>query len=84
MIYIGLQTASGDFNARRLTLGEICFAGVYTYTMQEFHNVLALLKNPKLSDYRWLTTTKHLADGDAYFQRLTAGSITAANIILMP
>ena len=54
IIHIGPQNAAGEFDARRITLGAILFAGVYTYTMAEFERALDLLSGDELGDFAWM------------------------------
>lgn len=83
IVHIGLQQATGGFDARRVTLGEITFAGVYTYTMDEFRRALAWLSGDQLGDFSWLQTAE-LADGGRWFQDIDRGAVDAGKVVLLP
>ena len=83
VIHIGLQQGEGTFDARRLTLAEITFAGVYTYTMLEMREALDLLTHHAISDYQWIQE-RPLAEGQQGFKDIHSGQIDAAKITLLP
>ena len=83
VIHVGLQQAGGEFDARRVTLGEIVFAGVYTYTMAEFREALELLSGNDLGDFAWMHEDA-LQGGGECFHAIDQGSTLAAKIVLRP
>jgi threonine dehydrogenase-like Zn-dependent dehydrogenase len=83
IVHVGLQEASGPFDARRITLGEITFAGVYTYTMREFEHALELLSGDDLGDFAWIHEHA-LADGSRCFHLIDDGTTEAGKIVLRP
>ena len=81
--HIGLQQAAGAFDARRVTLGEITFAGVYTYTMAEFRRALTWLSGDGLGDFAWMQEAE-LADGGQWFRDIDRGAVEAGKVVLRP
>ena len=83
IMHIGLQEASGDFDARKITLEEISFLGTYTYTVPELRQSVDALYSGQLGDLSWVET-RPLADGATAFADLDAGNTAAAKIVLIP
>ena len=83
VIHIGLQEAGGELDARRLTLGEIVFAGVYTYAMAEFREALEQLSGDALGDFAWMRQDA-LQNGGECFHAIDQGRSPAAKIVLRP
>jgi len=83
VVHIGLQETGGDFDARKATLGEITFVGVYTYTEADLRASLKALYDGALGDLYW-TEERALADGAEAFVDLDEGRSAAAKIILRP
>ncbi|WP_422368455.1 alcohol dehydrogenase catalytic domain-containing protein [Pelagibius sp.] len=81
--HVGLQEAGGDFDARTLTLSEITFVGVYTYTEADLRASLAALHDGRLGTLDWIDR-RALADGGRAFEDLDAGRTSAAKVILKP
>ena len=81
--HVGLQDWAGDFDARTLTLSEITFVGVYTYTDADLRASLAALASGRLGDLDWIER-RALADGGQAFADLNAGRTAAAKIVLTP
>ncbi len=81
--HVGLQNGAGDFDARTLTLSEITFIGVYTYTDSDLRASLAALNDGRLGTLDWVDE-RPLADGALAFEDLNAGVTPAAKIILTP
>lgn len=83
VMHIGLQNGSGDFDARKITLGEIAFLGTYTYTVPDLQQSLQALSRGDLGNLAWVET-RRLADGGRAFEDLDGGKTAAAKIVLIP
>ncbi len=83
VMHIGLQNASGEFDARKITLGEIAFLGTYTYTIPDLQHSLQVLSSGDLGNLAWVET-RPLADGAHAFEDLHGGKTAAAKIVLIP
>ena len=81
--HVGLQEWAGEFDARRLTLAEITFVGVYVYTDADLRASLAALHDGRLGSLEWIER-RPLAEGAQAFLDLDAGATPAAKIILSP
>ncbi|GAB5469694.1 MAG: galactitol-1-phosphate 5-dehydrogenase [Rhodospirillales bacterium] len=81
--HVGLQSWAGEFDARSLTLQEITFLGVYTYTEADLRASLAALHDGRLGTLDWLEE-RPLAEGGQAFLDLDAGATPAAKIVLRP
>ena len=74
---------AGEFDARTLTLSEITFIGVYTYTDADLRGSLAALCDGRLGMLDWIER-RPLSEGGRAFHDLDAGRTPAAKIILTP
>ena len=83
ILHIGLGSASGGIDVRRLTLQEITFIGTYTYTEEDFKNTAEALFGGRLGDLDWLEE-RPLAQGQKAFTDIKKGHIAAPKIILKP
>jgi alcohol dehydrogenase len=83
IVHIGLLEAGGDFDVRRLTLAEVVFAGVYTYSQNDLREAARLLLDGALGTLGWVSR-RSLADGAAAFADLHHGRERAAKVILVP
>ena len=81
--HIGLGSAIGGLDIRRMTLQEITFIGTYTYTAQDFRETAQAIFDGSLGDLDW-TETRSLADGKTAFDDIRSGSVMAPKIILKP
>ncbi len=81
--HVGLQDRAGDLDARRLTLAEITFLGVYTYTDADLRASLAALHDGRLGALDWVEE-RPLAEGGLAFLDLDRGATPAAKIVLRP
>ena len=81
--HIGLGSAEGGLDIRRMTLQEITFIGTYTYTMQDFRETAAAIFDGSLGPLDW-TESCALADGNQAFTDIRAGRVAAPKIILTP
>ncbi len=81
--HVGLQDWAGDVDSRTLTLSEIAFLGVYTYTDADLRASLAALYDGRLGALDWIEE-RPLAEGGQAFRDLDAGRSAAAKIVLRP
>ena len=71
--HLGLQEWAGDFDARTLTLSEITFIGVYTYTETDLRASMAALHAGALGNLE-LLEERPLADGASCLSRSERGA----------
>ena len=83
IMHIGLGSAEGGLDIRRLTLQEITFIGTYTYTVKDFSDTASALFEGRLGALDWIEA-RPLAAGHEAFLDIKAGHIAAAKIILKP
>lgn len=83
ILHIGLGSAEGGLDIRRMTLQEIAFIGTYTYTAQDFRDTAAAMFNGRLGSLDW-TEERPLAEGARAFSDIRAGTVPAPKIILKP
>ena len=83
ILHIGLGSAEGGVDVRKLTLQEITFIGAYTYSMTDFAETLDGLAVGRFGAIDW-TEERALKDGAEAFSALRAGTVPAAKIILRP
>ena len=83
IIHIGLGSADGGLDTRRLTLQEITFIGTYTYTGKDFSDTASALFAGRLGAVDWIET-RPLAAGQGAFLDIKAGQIAPAKVILKP
>ena len=81
--HVGLQDWAGEFDARTLTLSEISFIGVYTYTDADLRASLAALNDGRLGMLEWIEE-RALSEGGQAFVDLNEQRTPAAKIILRP
>jgi threonine dehydrogenase-like Zn-dependent dehydrogenase len=81
--HIGLGSAEGGLDIRRMTLQEISFLGTYTYTAQDFRDTCAAMFDGRLGALDW-TEARPLGDGQSAFADIRAGRSAAPKIILKP
>lgn len=81
--HIGLGSASGGLDLRRMTLWEITFIGAYTYTMQDFRETAAAIFEGSLGDLDWIEV-RALSDGAQAFADIKAGVAASPKIVLAP
>jgi len=79
--HIGLMDSDDGLDIRKLTLQEITFVGTYTYTMVDFRTTVEVLHSGALGNLNWAQQWS-LADGGQAFQKLHAGEIASAKIVL--
>lgn len=83
IVHIGLASAAGGLDVRRMTLQEITFIGTYTYTMTDFRETFAAMAAGRLGALDWLET-RPLSDGAAAFADIRAGRNAQPKIVLRP
>ncbi len=83
VVHVGLQESSGGVDVRKITLAELAFLGVYTYTAADLRASADALHRGALGALQWVET-RPLADGPAAFSDLDAGRTAAAKIVLLP
>lgn len=83
IIHVGLLEGSDGLDARRLTLQEIIFMGVYTYTMVDFQAAVEAMASGALGKLDWFEQ-RPLSEGTTAFEDLIHGRTEAAKIVLTP
>ena len=83
VVHVGLQESSGGVDVRRITLSELAFIGVYTYTTADLRASADALHRGALGDLQWVES-RPLAEGPAAFRDLDGGRTAAAKIVLLP
>lgn len=81
--HIGLGSAAGGLDVRRMTLQEITFFGTYTYSAADFRATAAAIFAGRLGTLDW-PEIRPLADGAQAFRDIKAGNAAAPKIILKP
>ena len=81
--HIGLGSAEGGMDIRRLTLQEISFFGTYTYTAQDFRETANAMFEGLLGPLDWFET-RPLEAGLQAFSDIRLGRVSAPKIILKP
>ena len=81
--HIGLGSAEGGLDIRRMTLWEIAFFGLYTYTAQDFRDTAQAIFDGRLGALDW-PETRALDDGAQAFADIRAGVAAAPKILLAP
>ena len=83
IVHIGLGDNQPGLDTRRLTLQEIAFLGIYTYTAQDFRDTCAALFDGRLGPLDWIEE-RPLSEGAQAFSDIRAGRVAAPKIILNP
>ena len=83
ILHIGLGSAEGGLDIRRMTLQEITFIGTYTYTMADFRATAAAMFDGRLGALDW-SEIRDLGDGAAAFADIRSGRVERPKIILKP
>ena len=81
--HIGLGSAAGGLDIRRMTLQEITFIGTYTYSATDFRDTAQAIFDGRLGALDW-AETRPLSDGARAFADIKAGRVAAPKIILIP
>ena len=83
IVHIGLGSAEGGLDIRRMTLQEITFIGTYTYSPADFRDTAEAIFDGRLGQLDW-PEIRPLADGARAFADIKAGRVAAPKIILQP
>ncbi|MDT8343728.1 MAG: alcohol dehydrogenase catalytic domain-containing protein [Thermohalobaculum sp.] len=83
IVHIGLGSAEGGLDVRRMTLQEITFIGTYTYTKADFLQTAAAIFDGRLGPLDW-PEHRPLSAGAAAFADIEAGRAAAPKIVLIP
>ncbi|WP_420412163.1 alcohol dehydrogenase catalytic domain-containing protein [Roseibium sp.] len=83
IVHIGLGSADGGLDIRRMTLQEITFIGTYTYTAEDFRETAQAMFDGRLGELNWVET-RPLSDGQRAFADLRAGQVMVPKILLTP
>lgn len=83
IVHIGLGSAEGGLDIRRITLQEITFIGTYTYTAEDFRDTAKAMFDGRLGPLDWVEI-RPLSDGLKAFNDLRAGGVAVPKILLTP
>lgn len=83
IVHVGLQDNVGDLDVRSLTLNEITFLGVYTYSRADLEVTVDLLASGALGSLEWVEF-RPLQEGPEAFDSLVNGHSAAPKIVLLP
>lgn len=83
IVHIGLGSAEGGLDVRRMTLHEIAFVGTYAYANQDFSETARAMFDGRLGPLDW-TETRPLEAGSEAFADIRRGETAAPKIILKP
>jgi len=83
IVHIGLGSNAGGLDIKRMTLQEITFVGVYTYTEQDFRDTAQAIFDGRLGPLDW-TEERPLNQGPQAFADIRAGRSAAPKTILIP
>jgi len=83
ILHIGLGSAAGGLDIRRMTLQEITFIGTYTYSAADFRDTAEAMFAGRLGALDW-PEIRPLSEGARAFADIRAGRAAAPKIILAP
>jgi alcohol dehydrogenase len=83
VVHVGLADWASEIDMRKLTLGEITLAGVYTYSTADLRAAARALHEGAFGDLGWVEE-RPLAEGARAFSDLDHGRTPAAKILLRP
>jgi len=83
IMHIGLGSAKGGLDIRRITLQEITFIGTYTYSAEDFRETARAIFDGRLGELSW-PEIRPLSEGARAFADIKAGRAAAPKIILEP
>lgn len=83
IVHVGLGGGGPGLDIRRMTLQEITFIGVYTYTKQDFRDTAQAIFDGRLGTLDWIDC-RPLRDGAAAFQEIADGQAATPKIVLIP
>ncbi len=81
--HIGLGSAAGGLDVRRMTLHEITFIGTYTYSAADFAATAQAIFDGRLGALDW-PEIRPLSEGARAFADIGSGRAAAPKIILRP
>lgn len=81
--HIGLGSAAGGLDVRRMTLQEIAFIGTYTYSAADFCETAEAIFSGRLGPLDW-TDIRPLSEGARAFADIRSGRAAAPKIVLAP
>ncbi len=81
--HIGLGSAEGGLDIRRMTLQEITFIGTYTYSAADFRDTANAMFDGRLGALDW-AEIRPLSDGPLAFSDIRGGLAASPKIILTP
>lgn len=81
--HIGLGSATGGLDIRRMTLQEITFIGTYTYSAEDFRQTAQAIFDGRLGSLDWVEI-RPLSEGARAFADIRAGQVAAPKIVLAP
>ena len=83
IMHIGLGSASGGLDIRRMTLQEVTFIGTYAYSAQDFQDTALAIFDGRLGALDW-PEIRPLSEGARAFAEMKAGLAAAPKLILTP
>ncbi len=83
ILHIGLGSAAGGLDIRRMTLQEIAFIGAYTYSTADFRETAEAIFSGRLGALDW-TDIRPLSEGARAFSDISSGRAAAPKIVLAP
>lgn len=83
ILHIGLGSAAGGLDIRRMTLQEITFIGTYTYSAADFRETAEAIFSGRLGALDW-AEIRPLSEGARAFADIGAGRAAAPKIVLVP
>ena len=83
VMHIGLSSASGEMDVRKMTLAEVTFIGTYTYTALDFRVTARKIENGDLGSLDWVDE-RSMEEGARSFKELIDGEVASPKIVLCP
>jgi threonine dehydrogenase-like Zn-dependent dehydrogenase len=83
IVHAGLLPGQDGLDIRKITLQEVTLTGTYCYTPNDFEQTVTALASGRLGRLGWWES-RSLAEGQAAFADIDAGSAAAAKLILKP
>lgn len=83
IVHIGLASAAGGLDVRRMTLQEIAFIGTYTYTMTDFRETFDAMVAGRLGSLDWFEV-RQLSEGARAFADIHWAQAASPKIMLRP
>ncbi len=83
VVHIGLGDSEPGFDPRKITLAQVTVVGSYTYTHDEFVEVVDIMSKGGFGRLDWYKNYT-LSDGPLAFKQLLEGQADAIKIILNP